>query len=76
MITVRKLFAVLLSGSLLFGASAAAAGRWTHYRPTSGNGPTLIVKTRCLSAEDSAGHLTLRSYGPDRVTYGCSRKGY
>jgi hypothetical protein len=44
-------------------------GRW-HPLPTR-------IKIRCDGwAEDSAGHLKLVRFDPERVTYRCMRRGY
>jgi hypothetical protein len=73
-------FLVVFSLSMVLLASHArsdAASRWTTYGNDSAPKVTLItVKTVCLSAEDSAGHLRLRSYGGGQAVYGCAKRGY
>lgn len=64
--------------AVVIGLTTAHAGtgdRWTHYRNRE-SGRVLVVKTRCLAAEDSAAHLRLIDYSDGRAVYGCSRKGY
>lgn len=44
-----------------------------HYRKTDGPGvPRVVVRGRCLAAEDSAAHLRLVDYSRDRAVYNCS----
>lgn len=45
---------------------------WNTYRGPQG---TVQIRTRCM-AEDSLGHLRLRSLDTDVVQLGCARKGY
>jgi hypothetical protein len=46
-----------------------------HYRTHDG-GPKIVVRARCMAAEDSAAHLRLVEYGDGRAVYSCSRNGY
>jgi hypothetical protein len=73
-----------MRAAILALALAVAVGVTTAHATTSGwsryvnrrSGTVVIIKDRCLNAEDSAGHLRLRAYDPSRIVYGCARTGY
>lgn len=72
-----SLVAVLVLGILLGSATASTRGRWIRFESVNGSPDrVLVVKSVCLDAEDSAGHLKLRAFGSDRIVYGCYRRGY
>lgn len=66
--------AIAVLASLVVGGSAAATGddSTARYRKSSGPGPrVVIVRDRCLAAEDSAGEVFVRSYEGQRVVLDC-----
>lgn len=78
-----KLGAIILAAFLaacigLGRAQATSPDRWSRFDATRTTSQVVrvVVRTRCLNAEDSAAHLRLISYGGGRAVYGCSRKGY
>ena len=76
---MRKIFSTFILATVVGWAilgAAVAAPRWLHYRTSEGSPAVVVVKARCLAAEDSAAHLRLVDYSADRIVYGCSRKGY
>lgn len=77
---IKATLATVLGGVLMFNtAKAAVAPDWTHFRDRAGN--QIIVKSKCLRAEDSAAHLrliliSLPGDGENRWVYGCKRHGF
>jgi hypothetical protein len=79
--TIRRavvaILAVYLVAMVGLGARAQSSQRWDHYRSRN-SGNVLVVKGRCIGAEDSAAHLRLIDYRDNggHIVYGCSRKGF
>ena len=73
-LTTRAIITAALAASLI--GTAAAAPRWLHYRTNDGSPVVVVVKARCIGAEDSAAHLRLLDYSADRAVYGCAKRGY
>ena len=69
----RLTVGALLALGLLAG-SASASGIWARFH--SRDGRAVIIRERCIGAEDSAAHLKLLDYSSDRIVYGCYRKGF
>lgn len=78
----HKIFLVVLLAAIpvlgMARGHASTPSRWSRYdaRRTTSQVVRIVVKTRCLNAEDSAAQLRLLDYGSGRAVYGCSRKGY
>lgn len=71
--------AVFLAAMITLGrAQASSPDRWSRFNATrtTSHVVRIVVRTRCLNAEDSAAHLRLVDYGNGRAVYGCARKGY
>jgi hypothetical protein len=75
---VIAILAVYLVAMVGLGARAQSPDRWSRFNATRTTSQVvrIVVRTRCLNAEDSAAHLRLVNYGGGRAVYGCSRKGY
>lgn len=60
-----------------FTSHGATYARWTHYLDRR-TGNVVVVKTRCILAEDSAYELRTRDWrdGGGHVVIGCRRRGY
>lgn len=73
-----KMTRVMIAASLAatMTGTAYAGVRWYHYNSEAPGSPVVVIKARCLAAEDSAAHLKLRSFSDKTVVYGCYKKGY
>jgi hypothetical protein len=76
---MKRVVALSIAAGLLLGGLANAYPAdtpWTRYRTRDPEARiyNLVVKRRCLSAEDSAGRLRLLTYDPrdGRAVYGCT----
>lgn len=64
--------------------SPTGSGLWARYdlretNPWHDEGSIalrIVVKARCIGAEDSAAHLRLLNMDNDRLVYGCYKEGY
>ena len=77
--TVASILAVFAAATYGLGrAQATSPDRWSRFDATRTTSQVvrIVVRTRCLNAEDSAAHLRLINYGSGRAVYGCARKGF
>lgn len=72
------LAAVIAAALTATPAVAGTASRWSRFDAvrTTSKVTRVVVRTRCLGAEDSAAALRLIDYGNGRAVYGCARSGY
>jgi hypothetical protein len=78
---------IILASALIATAHNSATAdqtkdaKWSRYELTTGTGgyrgiDVVWIKSACIGAEDSAGHLRLVGYANGVAHYGCTHSGY
>ena len=75
-VSILGIYLAACAGIGIARSAVPDSSRWTRYNGPAGRVVRIVVRTRCMAAEDSAAHLHLVNYGGGRAVYSCSRKGF